>query len=258
MRRTMRHYRVIGLIALLGVLMTACTQAEPTPITTPSPTPTLAPPSPQIILETSSVTMELEDSYHFEMDVDVKFSQGGISMDIPVTSVGDFQAPDRSQATTSMTFLGINIEFKVITIGDTTYQTNPQTGQWEIGSDSATPFGSPDAFTGEGSSDIDDLVFVAEETLSGTRVYHLKGLAPPETFGEEGGELEVEIWIGVKDHLIRQIAAEGEISLESNGDPFFNGGPAGSATGTVTIRFFDFGKPVNIEAPEITALSSSF
>ena len=202
--------------------------------------------------------MELESSYHFEMDMAMSVSQGSLSMDIPITSVGDFQAPDRSQIVSSMTFLGLNVEFKVITIGDTTYQTDPETGLWEVGADSTTPFGDFETFAVEGVSDIEDLVFVTEETLDGTRVFHLTGTAPPEAFGEEEGELQIELWIGVEDKLIRQIVVEGEISFEGDNAPLFGDAPAGSGTVTMTMKFSNFGKPVSIEAPQVGATSSSF
>ena len=143
--------------------------------------------------------------------------------------------------------MGFTIASEVITIGDTTYQTDPETGQWEITTDTVSPFTDPQEFVGAETSEIQDLVFTGEVTLDGTRTFHLKGMASPEAFGEGSGELQLEYWIGIEDSLIRQIAMEGELG----GDTLFDGSTASTATITMTMVFSDFGKPVSIEAPEV-------
>ena len=79
-------------------------------------------------------------------------------MDIPLTFTGDFQAPDRFRGTLTMNFLGFSIESELISIGDTSYQTNPETGEWEVTTEPATPLSDPSEFFGDETSEFQDLV----------------------------------------------------------------------------------------------------
>ena len=189
------------------------------------------------------------DSFHFEMDMRIGIESEGLSLDVPVTFVGDIQAPDRVQGALSMTPFGIvTIEYQVINIGDTTYQTDPQTGEWEVTTSPAVPFTDPSDFLASKPSDFLDLVLLGEETLDGVRVYHLSGTMSPEAFGGIQGDLVADIWTGVEDSLVRQIAVKGVVQIEGGG-LLPEGG--GNATVDMTVKFSDYGKPVSIEAPQV-------
>jgi hypothetical protein len=218
--------------------------ATPTPTFTPTPTPTPTPPSPEAMLEAAFSALETE-SYHFEMDMEMAVTEGGITMEIPFTFAGDFQAPDRVQGTMSMSFLGMTMESEFITIGETTYATNMDTGEWEVSTEEASPF-APEDFTGIDPADIEDLAIVGEETPDGTPVYHLSGMVSAQelgdTLGEAEGELQVDYWIGVADGRLLQNAIEGELTAE--------GGTIGLLATTI---YSDYGQSVTIEPPELPA-----
>ncbi|MCH8109328.1 MAG: LppX_LprAFG lipoprotein [Chloroflexi bacterium] len=225
----------------------------PTPTASPTPLPTATPQSPATILETASAVMEKLGSFHFDLEMEIKAGTGGISFDIPFTFVGDFQAPDRSKGTMSASILGFSIESEFVSIGETDYATNPETGDWEISPDELLPIGDPIALIALDASDVEDLKLLGEEILDGLAVYHLSGLTASGVFGhEEGGQsIKIDFWIGKEDSFVVQITASGEIDLGDDTDPLF---ADGTVTLSLTLKFSDFGKSVVIEAPEIEPL----
>ena len=54
---------------------------------------------------------------------------------------------------------------------------------------------------------VEAAVLVGRESLEGTPVYHLQGILPLDAFGGSEGRVQADIWIGVEDSLVRQIAA---------------------------------------------------
>ena len=237
---------------------TATPSPSPTPVPTATPTPTPALPPARDILDRSSSALEAADSFHFDMEMLLQAGTEGISLELPFNIAGDFQAPDRVRGTLSLSFAFFNIESQFITIGDTEYATNPETGEWEISTESISPTGDPGEFLeGDFLDEIKDLAVLGVETLDGLEVYHLSGTVSAETLGdgETEGELDVEVWVGTEDDLLAQISVEGDVELEADmGDDelsLFAGAFPGQVTISLTIRFSDFGKPVSIEAPEI-------
>ena len=205
----------------------------------------------------SNVAMEKEESYHFEMDMKMGIVVEGLSMEIPMTFLGDFQTPDRVQGTLSMSFIGTDTEIKSISIGDTLYQKNPFTGEWEISTETASPF-APSRFVGSDPFELDDLILVGEETLDGSGVYHIRGKAPPKVFDGAEGDLQADVWIGVEDSLLRQITIEGELEFEDDAGLFPGGGSAGTFTVSMTMKLSDYGEPVEIVAPDVKPTPAPF
>ena len=197
--------------------------------------------------------MESVRSFHLDMDMRIDLGAGGASIQVPITVAADFQAPDRSKGTLSMSLLFFTLETQFVTIGDTNYVTDPQTGEWGLSADNVTPLLDPDAFIGRGAiAEVRGLEMLGAETLEGVDVYHLAGTLTPDVIGEAvaSGELMVSYWIGVEDSLVRLIEASGDIGLEGGGESLF-GISADSASLSMTMPFSDYGKPVTIEAPEI-------
>lgn len=196
--------------------------------------------------------MENLDSFHFEMDLLAKMESEGLSLDIPITFSGDFQAPDRVKGIVNATFFGFSVEMETIAIGDTTYQQNPLSGQWEVSTEPATPFGGPQDLLSDELFAVEDLELVGAETLDGTPVYILVGVVPPEAFDEEEGEFSVQMWIGRGDLYLRQMKLEGEAPLDGG----FLGEEAagGKASLTMTFTLSGFDEPVTIEPPETVVL----
>jgi hypothetical protein len=207
------------------------------------------------ILEATAAAMESVDSFHLDMNMRIDLGAGGATIQVPITVAADFQAPDRSRGTLSMSFLFLKIESQFVTIGDDNYVTDPETGEWGLGGDTVTPLLDPDAFIGRGAiAEVRGLEMLGNETLEGVDVYHLAGALTPDVIGEAGasGDMMVSYWIGVEDSLVRRIEANGDIGLDAGEESLF-GVPADSASLSMTLTFSDYGGPVTIEAPEVAS-----
>jgi hypothetical protein len=178
------------------------------------------------------------------MDLQMTMTEEGITVEIPMTFVGDYQPPDRMRGTVSMSVIGITIESEVITIGETSYVKNPTTGEWEVSTEEAAPY-SPGDFTGLEPADIEGLVLVGKETLDGTPVYHLRGALSAQDVGDAfagtEGTMQADYWIGVKDGRLRRSAVRVELS-SSDAQAVTIGIEA-------TMTYSNYGEPVAIEPP---------
>ncbi len=230
-------------------------QPTPIPMSTSAPQPQAAPAlekdlSAREILATSAAAMEQVGSLHFDMEISMKLDSQGMAIDVPMRLVGDFQAPDRTQGTLTVSIVLISIESQVISIGDTTYVTDPQSGEWNVIPGGMPLVAGPAEFIAADPSDVTELVVVGVEALDGTQVYHLAGKTSAGIFGESGGESEVGYWIGVEDAYLRQVFATGVVDPQG-GEALLGVLAAGSGAVSVTVRLSEFGKSVSIEAPEI-------
>lgn len=242
--------------------VTPTPQPTPTPTAMPSPTPT---PSPQSLLQEVLAKMTTQDSFHIEGDMQVQALVEGLDQEISMSYsvVGDFQAPDRTRAAMVGDMMGIAIEAEYMVIRDEMLVLNQETGEWDTYDMSLLPFSFEDFF-GIEPAEIEQLQLVGEETLDGVQVYHLKGQVLPGAISEMafggfagGGEVEyegggeVEYWIGVEDHLPRQVSTR----MEVTGSGSFGGLlPAGEGEDStliedvgMTIKLSDFGQDVSIE-----------
>ena len=156
-----------------------------------------------------------------------------------------------------MSFFLFQIESLFINIGDNGYTTDPDTGQWMVGRDQALEFldpaalVSPDFLAGGGS--LANLILVGEDTLADIPpVYQLSGRLSDD---DGAGALELTYWIGVDDGLIYRVALAGQFDLDQElGDALPLGDiGAGDAAFEAVLTLSDFGKPVNIEAPDIAS-----
>ena len=80
-------------------------------------------------------------TFRFDLDATVRSSSEGLDIQIPISFVGDVQAPDRVRGELVVDLGPFVLEIETVMIGDTTYTTDLQTGQWEItaGLSSALP-----------------------------------------------------------------------------------------------------------------------
>ena len=234
---------------------TALPTLTPTPPLTPPPafaaTPTAGPLSAQDILQASAEAMDRVETFHFDMALLMSVESEGITLDLPMSYTGDFQAPDRSQGSISISLGFLTIEFQTIKIGDTLYETDPDTGKWGIGTEEDALFGDSADLATIDLSGLEDLALVGEDTLDGTRVYQITGTARAQAQGEQGVETAITHWVGVEDGLLRQVVTEG--TIDPRDGPVGPFGPAGEGTATIsiTLKLSEFGKPVSIEAPEL-------
>ena len=202
------------------------------------------------ILEASFAAMNEAGSFHFQLDGTLKPTAGGLDLTVPIRLVGDFQAPDRVRTKLTVSLGFFALEMETITIGETTYTLNVETGRWEVDSGPASALPSPMEFTRGGTAVLESAELIGAETLNGTLVHRLRVVPPLELFGGEESKTQADFWIGVDDSLIRSFAAEGEVSIEELGGLLGNAGISGTADITVTIEFSDYNVPVVIEAPQ--------
>ena len=171
--------------------------------------------------------------------------QEGIREDIESVTFGKYQAPSQFERTGSTTFATDNETFTIsgdaITIGVTVYTNIPPTGEWKV---ETREGGVPETPLDKMSIDpslLSNLAIGGEEQLDGVDVLHLVALVPPGMdigLADPALDRRVEYWIGEDDHLVRRYV--------------FTGTAPGEGGFTVTITLSDFGKLVEISAPEVS------
>lgn len=229
---------------------TAAPEPSPTPTSTVDDVAALAAILPEEVFAAAFEAMAEVTSFRFDVQATIKPQSENLDFEIPLAFVGEFQAPDRVRGKLTLSVAFFSMEMDTITIGDTTYNTNIQTGEWEKSAGLSSAIPSPGELTRVGIESLGDAVAIGLTTFDGVPVVRLRAQPPPGTFGSEAAS-QSEFWIGKDDSLIRQVVAEGEMSLEGLGDALALGGISGTATLSLTMRLSDFGEPVSIEAPTL-------
>lgn len=245
---------------------TTANTTAPTATATPAPTDTPAPepPSATEVLDAAAKAMAAVESGHMEIDTALEAAPGVTEENIRQRLAGDFQVPGSSHFTISVMSPGVTIEYELITAGGRSYLKNPLTGRWEPRFYEQAPsyqelldagvFGA-----GLGPEVIEGFTLAGEEmlggALSGERVYYLSGPVSGETLAQllddpetREGTGEVEYWIGVYDFLVRKTVIRFTLPVDDDA------AEADAFTGWVAITLSDFGKPVDIQAPEVQRL----
>lgn len=174
----------------------------------------------------------------------------------------DVIAPDSLRATTKVSVLGIKVfEEEMIGIGETVYIWEPETKEWELSEE------YPDVGT-MASLDIVTLILeslqetsiVNDEGVDSETCYHIKGSLDSEILNEmgfndatmvmegyenytletEGLEIEGELWINKKDHLVYRLIMNGYESTKSD---------LSNKTLQIVMEFSDYNKPITIPEP---------
>ena len=230
--------------------------ATPTPTVTPSPTPSARLPSAEDILEASTEAMMAVSSFHFELDVVVKVESDDFALDLPVEISGDYQAPDRIKASLKMVVIFLTIETEMVSLGNTQYIKEPETGEWQVTVGESSIFLDPAQFVQVELENLKDLAIVGLESLDGVEVYHLTATTAEGTYGGGEGEFQLSLWARVEDGLVARVVAEGEIDLgEVAGDLLGDVGQ-GAAAVTLKVTLSNFDEEVTIEAPISVPTSS--
>ncbi len=256
---------VLGLAGLLLVLALACGDSpSPTPTPTvaptpqptntpaPTPTPVLSGVSPRSVLEVAAETAETVESYHSELDLEVRSPTEAARLEFSYRLVVDYQEPDgwRAEITATVPLQG-SIDVRMVSIGDTAYATNPETSEWEFVPTESFPLESIDLLTKDTVARMGDLSVEGVEQLDGADVYRIAGTLPAGAVATttllgtltDGGEgdLSVVYWIGVDDSRIKRFTGEGDVGIDAGN----------RISVSVTANFSDFGKEVVIEAPVV-------
>lgn len=219
------------IIAVVG----GCTKqaATPTPLTA------------EQIIDKSSQNMEDITSFHFALDQ----AGGGtpIAMGIEMKKAsGDVVRPDRLKMTIKGTFSGMVLEVEMITVSGVIYMTNPLSGKWEIPPEEFNILSvlDPNAFIASVMRDITGLVKLDDEESGGVTCYHLSGSINSDDLSAitgssvKGVAINVEVWVGKDDLLLRTVKLTGKIT-------------EAEVPGIVrTLSLSDFDEAVSIELPE--------
>ena len=189
-------------------------------------------------------------SFHFDMDVEMTLAVNGNEMDIPIAFTGDFQAPDRIKAFISLTLPFTDINTEVVEVEDITYVKNPGTGNWDTIIDENVFFITPNEFIGNKLTALNVSRLAGVEPLGKRDYYILKASAPPGILMDSENDVEISIWIGTKDSIIKKVALTGDIRIDKDNWMIGNIYKGGIATINLTTTFSDFETPVMIEPPE--------
>ena len=197
------------------------------------------------IIAESAATMREIDSFHFE----ITHEGGGtpIAMGVEMREAeGDVAKPGKLSTEISATMSGILVRVDIITVGTTTYMTNPLTRQWELlpGEFSAISIFDPDAGIVAILEEMTDLTRLDDEKIGTFTCIHIKGEIPCESLrpitltSVEGVDIDVEVWIDGEEFLLHQIKLDGRITeTEKEGIIRY-------------LKLSNFDQEVEIELPE--------
>ena len=226
---------------------TAVPTNTPAPTSTPAPAPTPTAAEAKRIYEDAVAAMNALSSYRLQLDEAQDLGEGN---KVKALMELHSQPPDAGKMKSAIA-LGAQTPFEseIIYAGGSSYQkTNgnpfyddPNAGKW-IREDASG--GSLDEFAADMLSSIEVDGAAGNENLDGVETVRLTGIAWSDqisfllsSLGGGGSEpMEVNVWIGVNDGLIRRIAASTV--------------PGASESVEITAVFSDFNVPVIVEAPK--------
>jgi len=171
------------------------------------------------VVHNSVERMGTVSAFHFELEQ----AGGGtpISEGLELNrATGDVSRPDKLKTTITATVAGMLLEVSVITVGTTTYMTNPFTKEWELLPSEFTAVSLFDPGTGITAilDSISGINLVEDESVDGITCYHITG----EIFSEDlqpitlsslvGTRIDIEIWIDQDEFLLHQVRLEGKIT----------------------------------------------
>lgn len=215
------------------------------PATTPTPGPAAS------IMDMARNAMAEAVTFALEIDIVLDVRTGGLAIEVPVKYAGDLHAIGYSSADLTITIPFQVIESKLITSDATNYLFDPVANTWERLPGHTPFFAGPSVFLGTDASETSDLVLVGSETIDGVETHVVSATRPGVEIGGATGDLEVVYWIGVNDGLLHKVEANGLVEFGEAGVPGLDFSIA-SANATLTARFFDYGKSVDIVTPELT------
>jgi hypothetical protein len=232
-------------LVAIALLVIACGGPTATPVPTATPTP----PPVEEILKGAATAMKEVDSVHIDMTMQMTMTTQGMTLQIPLTLVGDMQNPDRFKGTMAMDMMGQSIRADMVVISPTTYISESTTGEWQT--TTATEAGlpvDPSSITGVNPEDVEGLALVGEETINGRPVYHLTGTVKAAPLGLQeslgaGGDvnLKADYWIDKENSYMLKSTVSGDIAITGEMEATINL--------SMVMLFTDYNKPVTIEAP---------
>jgi hypothetical protein len=228
---------------------TATQTPAPTATATPSPTPAAPLPLAGDVVEASTEAMKVVPSFHFEMDIVASIESEDLALELPIEISGDYLAPDKIKASLKMTVIFLIIETEMVSLGNTQYIKDPETGEWQVTAGESSILMDPGQFVEMELENLRDLKMVGLETLDGVEVYHLTATATEGTYGGGGGEFQLSMWIRSADGLVARVVAEGDVDIGEAAGGLLGDVGEGASSVTLTATLSNFGEDVAIEAP---------
>jgi len=195
----------------------------------------------QIVSGSTAKTAAVK-SFHFVLTVEHPPPSSGLSL---ASAEGDVAVPDRVRADASGTFAGIPLKSELVFVGDRHFFKDPLTQRWRTLDVKTNPiaFFNPAKGVLAVVKQARGLVDDGSETVGGADCYRLKGTVPASALAAFLGttpsalSVPVELWIGKRDLLLRQVRASGPAAP----------GEAKDVSRTVSVSRFD--EHVTISVP---------
>jgi lipoprotein LprG len=218
MNKIIKLEALIMCVLVSLTILTGCVKSTNTKTETKTTTTSTILTASQIITKASD-SLDTVNSFHFTLN-----QVGGgtpIGSGIEMTKVeGDIVKPDRLKALISGTVSGIYLQIQMISIGDVTYMTNPLTGNFEVLPVQFEVLSIFDPNNGITAimKGIASLTRLDDEPSGGVACYHISGVIDSEKLSSitggavQGVSINVELWIGQQDFLVRSIKLTGKIT----------------------------------------------
>ena len=199
---------------------------------------------PAAIVRESAAATENVKSFHFALDISkVPKSAKGLQL---TGAEGDAKVPDELKAQVSGTFAGFPLTTRLVAVGGKLWIENPLSGSWQSVDVGTTPGFLLDPRKGvlgvmRGMTDVRE---DGSEDIGGVSTTRIAGTVDAATIGPlvaasgGPGSVDVTLWIGQDDHILRRIEVSGPVGA---GEP---------ADAVRTVELSRFGEPVTVVAPE--------
>jgi lipoprotein LprG len=199
--------------------------------------------SPEAAVSASVDATRALNSFHFAFDSKgIPPSTSGLQL---LGAEGDALVPDRVRADVSGTFAGLALSTALVAIGRDVWIKDPLAGSWRSADVGTTPAFLLDPATGvlgvmrrvgelhdDGSEDVGG---VETRKLTGTAA--VADVAPLFAVTPGEGRVDVTLWIGKDDEILRRVEVRGPVGA---GEP---------ADATRVVEISRLNEPVTIEPP---------
>ncbi|HXH21131.1 MAG TPA: LppX_LprAFG lipoprotein [Dehalococcoidia bacterium] len=198
--------------------------------------------SAQEVLSRAAQRFASVKTFHFRLEHENGATQIVFGLGID-TAEGDFVLPDRMSAEARGKLGPATVSVRLVAIGDRTWVTNPFSRQFERAPGSVLDIIDPAALVAAVARSLRDAKVEGSDSVDGVRAYRVKGsmrtddLAEGLSFGEPGRTVEVEVWVGRDDSLIRRARLKGPMAA----------GEADNIVRQLSLSRYD--APVTIEEP---------
>jgi hypothetical protein len=194
------------------------------------------------VLSDAATRFESVKTFHFTLDHENGTTEIVLGLGLD-TAEGDFVLPDRMSGEVRGRLGPTTVSVRIVAIGDDTWITNPFSRELQRAPTSVLDIINPSALVSAVAGSMQDAAVEGTESVDGVSTYRIAGTVTSDNlreglaFGEPGRTIEVEVWVGQDDDLIRRARLRGPLI-------------SGEADNIVReLNFSRYDAPVTIEAP---------